>query len=100
MGAKSPIANLTSVKENPKDFLGLLQSWKLEMMEAMDKKLAIALKPTAIQSPRPPSLETMSMMAHNYLLLQNYQNLAMGGQRNFMTSGQPVPVQMALNVMY
>ena len=100
MGAKSPIANLTSAKENPNDFLGLLQSWKLEMMQAMDTKLAMALKPTVIPSPRPQSLETMSMMAHNHLLPQSYHNLAMGGQRNFMTSGQPVLVQMFPNVMY
>jgi hypothetical protein len=87
------------------DFLGLLQSWKAEMMEAMDTKLAIALKACVIPSPRPPAMEALPMMAQpmmaqNHVLPQNYYNLAMGGQRGVMTSGQPVLLQMAPNVMY
>ena len=100
IGNKIQAANSTLTKENPNDFLGLLQSWKLELMEAMDTKLAMALKSPIMTSPRPPILEPLSMMAHNHLLPQNYYNMAVGEQRNVMTSGQPVLVQMAPNVMY
>ena len=41
---KNQTAKRTSTKELPSDFLGLLQSWKVEMMEAMDTKLARTLK--------------------------------------------------------
>ena len=100
IGNKIQAANPIMTKENPNDFLGLLQSWKLELMEAMDTKLAMALKSPIITSHRPPILEPLSMMAHNHLLPQNYYNMAVGEQRNVMTSGQPVLVQMAPNVMY
>ena len=104
-GAKSRKPNPMPPKGTSDDFLGLLQSWKAEMMEAMDTKLAIALKACVIPSPRPPAMEALPMMAQpmmaqNHVLPQNYYNLAMGGQRGVMTSGQPVLLQMAPNVMY
>ena len=100
MGAKREKDNQTSSTEIPNDFLGLLQRWKMEMMEAMDTKLAMALKQSAASSPRHPSLETLPVLAHNQVLPQNYYNLPMGGQRSVMATGQPILVQMAPNVMY
>ena len=100
MGAKRQKDNQTSSTEIPNDFLGLLQRWKIEMMEAMDTKLAMALKQPTASSPRPPSLETLPVLAHNHVLPQNYYNLPMGGQRSVMAPGQPILVQMAPNVMY
>ena len=99
-GPKSQIDDQITKKQNPNDFLDLLQRWKLEMMEAMDTKLAMALKPSFVPSPRPPSLEALPMLAHNHVLPQNYYNLGMGSQRNIMTSGQPVLVQVAPNGIY
>ena len=87
-------------KENPNDFLDILQRWKKEMMEAMDTKLAMAIKPPFVPSPRLPSLETIQMVGQNHIIPQNYYNPVMGIQRNVMTSGQPVLVQMAPNSMY
>ena len=69
------------------------------MMEAMDTKLAMALKTLFAPSPRPPAMEALSMMAQNPILPQSYYNIAMGEQRNLMTSSQRVLLQMALNVM-
>ena len=102
-GAESLKTNPTPPKGTSDDFLGLLQSWKAEMMEAMDTKLAIALKASVIPSPRPPAMVALPMMAQNHVLPQNYYNpynLSVGGQRGIITSGQPVLLQMAPNVMY
>ena len=81
-------------------FEDLLQKWKLEMMEAMDTKLAMAIKPTFVPPPRLPQMETIQMMGQNPALPQNYYNLGMGVQRNLMASGQPVLVQMAPSALY
>ena len=100
-GTKNQTAKRTANKELPSDFLGLLQSWKVEMMEAMDMKLAMAIKspPIAIPSPSPTfSTEPLSMMASNQLIPQNYYNLALGGQRGLIA--QPLVPQMVPNTFY
>ena len=84
---------------NSNDFLDFFQKWRTEIMEAMDVKLTMAMKPPLIPPPRPYPVETMPMFPNNHVIPQNYYNLAMGGQRN-MTTGQPMLVQMAPNVMY
>ena len=100
-GTKNQTAKRTANKELPSDFLGLLQSWKAEMMEAMDMKLAMALKTPAIAIPSPTptfSTEPLSMMASNQLIPQNYYNLALGGQRGLIA--QPLVPQMVPNTFY
>ena len=99
MGVKNHGINQKPVTGKSEDFLGLLQSWKAEMMEAMDTKLSMALKPSIVPSPR-PAMEALPMMAQNHILPQSYYNLSVGGQRNLMTSNQPVLLQMSPNVMY
>ena len=87
-GTKNQTAKQTSIKELSSDFLGLLQSWKVEMLEAMDTKLAMALKspPIAIPSPSPTpfSMEPLSMIASNQVIPKIYYNLALGGQRGLI----------------
>ena len=41
------MASQTSSKDNPNDFLGLLQTWKTEMMQAMDTKIEMAVEASA-----------------------------------------------------
>ena len=97
---KKKSADNQASKNVSNDFLDLLQKWKLEMMEAMDTKLAMAMKPSFVPPPRLPPMETIQMMGQNPALPQNYYNLGMGVQRNLMASGQPVLVQMAPNTLY
>ena len=105
-GTKNHSAKQTSIKELPSDFLGLLQSWKVEMLEAMDTKLAMALKsppiaipsPIGIPSPTSFSMEPLSMMASNQVIPQNYYSLALAGQRGLIA--QPLVSQMAPNTFY
>ena len=98
-GTKGQAPGRTPSKEIPKDFLGFLQSWKVEMMQAMDAKISMALK-SAIPSPNPFSMEPPSMVVPNHVLPQNYYNLALGGQRGLMVTPHPLAAQMAPTAMY
>ena len=94
------MARKASRKNDTNDFLGLLQTWKTEMMQAMDAKIAIALKVLAHPPPRLPPMQTLSVMAYNHMLPQNYYNLALGGQRNPMATRHLLLAQIAPNAMY
>lgn len=94
------MASKASRKNDTNDILGLLQTWKTEMMQAMDTKIEMTLKASANPQPSLPPMQPLSMMAYNHMLSQNYYNLALGGQRNPMATGNPIVAQMLPNAMY
>ena len=99
-GTKNQMASKASRKNDTNDFLGLLQKWKTDMMQAMDTKIEMALKASANPQPSLPPMQPLSVMAYNHMLPHNYYNLALGGQRNPMATGNPLVAQMPPNAMY
>ena len=99
-GTKNQMARNTPKKKDASDFLSLLQTWKTEMMQAMDTKIEMALKASANSQPSLPPMQHLPVMAYNNMLPQNYYNLALGGQRNPMATGNPLLAQMVPNAIY